>query len=215
MPPEPVRMPAATSATVTEVPKSQEAPRSPPTIGSRSGWRSPTIGPSTTRPRAESANRRLIGLTWAIPSTVSKWGATTAMPVGARAVLSAASGSGSAGAFEPGPPGRAGGAGGGGSGLPWKRTDPTLKPPAARVPAGHGGGGVGLPGRPVEGPGAGLGAAVDDLGHRPEGQSGAGGGGPARGGGVGGDLLALHLAGDGPPVREVALIDVAALLGAL
>src|SRR5262245_49564255 len=87
----------ATSATVTAVPKSHERANSPPTTGSRRGWRLVTMGPRVTRPRAESAKRIVIGVTRATPPAVSKWGATTAMPLGAKAVLRAARGSGSVG----------------------------------------------------------------------------------------------------------------------
>src|SRR2546423_1888432 len=62
---------AATSATVTAVPKSQLKPRRPWTTGSRTGWKAATSGPMTRRPRAESARRSDSGVD---PSTPSKHG---------------------------------------------------------------------------------------------------------------------------------------------
>src|SRR5581483_2840542 len=83
--------------------------------------------------------------------------------------------------------------------------------PAEEAQAVDGGDGVGLAGLVVEDAGAGLGAAVDRLGHRAEGQAPAGGRGPARGGVVGRHLLVLEGAADRPAVGEVTLVDLAPL----
>src|SRR5581483_6273814 len=87
--------------------------------------------------------------------------------------------------------------------------------PAQQAEAVHGGHGVGQAGLVLDDAGGGLGAAVLHLDHRPEAEPGVGGGGGARRVGGGLHVLALHGPADRAVVGEVALVDVAALLGVL
>ncbi len=94
------------------------------------------MGARTAAPSGESEKRRLSGDTRATSPSAAKRGASITSPVGARAVLRAARGSGSTGSGAPGrAAGNPGGAGGAGSGLPWKSTDPTAKCPSAPAPS--------------------------------------------------------------------------------